>query len=121
MARLERIVPRRLSSVLRARLEYAPVVVLTGARAVGKSVLLRDLASACNVAVVDLDDLDTRSQVDRDPGLFVLGDSPIVVDEFRHVPAILDAIKAELNQDTRPGRFVAMSSSFCTTSPSAVS
>lgn len=31
---------------------------------------------------------------------------PVLVDEFQQVPEILDAIKAELNRDTRPGRFV---------------
>lgn len=28
------------------------------------------------------------------------------IDEYQHVPAVLDAIKAELNRDLRPGRFV---------------
>lgn len=28
------------------------------------------------------------------------------IDEYQHVPAILDAIKAELNRDLRPGRFL---------------
>src|SRR5262249_9901551 len=28
------------------------------------------------------------------------------VDEYQHVPLILDAIKAELNRDSRPGRFI---------------
>ena len=31
---------------------------------------------------------------------------PVLIDEFQHVPEILDAIKAELNTDTRPGRYV---------------
>jgi hypothetical protein len=30
----------------------------------------------------------------------------VLVDEFQQVPESLDAIKAELNRDTRPGRFV---------------
>ncbi|MGH3565947.1 MAG: ATP-binding protein [Pseudonocardia sp.] len=34
------------------------------------------------------------------------GGSPVLVDEFQHVPAVLDAIKAELNVDPRPGRFL---------------
>jgi hypothetical protein len=28
------------------------------------------------------------------------------IDEYQHAPAILDAIKAELNRELRPGRFV---------------
>jgi predicted AAA+ superfamily ATPase len=32
--------------------------------------------------------------------------SPVCIDGFRHVPDILDALKAELNRELRPGRFV---------------
>ncbi len=28
------------------------------------------------------------------------------IDEYQHVPEVLDTIKAELNRDLRPGRFV---------------
>jgi hypothetical protein len=84
----------------------APVVVLAGARAVGKSVLLRELARELDVPVVDLDDLDTRSLVARDPAVFVAGPEPVLVDEFQHVPQILDAIKAELSRSTTPSRYV---------------
>jgi hypothetical protein len=35
-----------------------------------------------------------------DPATFASGAEPVLIDEFQH------AIKAELNRDTRPGRFV---------------
>lgn len=42
-----------------------------------------------------------------DPVSFVRGlDEPVVIDEFQRVPDLLSAIKAELNRDRRPGRFV---------------
>ncbi len=117
--RLDGLVPRRLSTVLRRRLTFAPVVVLTGARAVGKSVLLAELAKSFDVPAIDLDDLDTRSQVHRDPALFASGPRPVIIDEFQHVPLVLDAIKAELNQDTSPGRFVLSGSTRYETLPRA--
>lgn len=104
--RLDGIVQRRLSAVIRRRMSVSPVVVLAGPRAVGKSVLLRELGDRFDVPVLDLDDLDSRSMVSRDPGHFVAGPDPVLVDEFQHVPQVLDAIKAELNRATRPGRFV---------------
>lgn len=104
--RLDGIVARRLAAVIRERMATSPVVVLAGARAVGKSVLLRELADDLGVPVVDLDDLDTRSLVARDPGTFVTGEAPVLLDEFQHVPQLLDAIKAELNRSTRLGRYV---------------
>lgn len=37
---------------------------------------------------------------------FVGMDRPVFIDEFQHVPEVLDAIKAQLNRDSSPGRFV---------------
>ncbi len=82
------------------------MVALQGPRAVGKSTLVRELAEAAGADVVDLDDLPTRAAVSADPTLFASAPAPVFIDEFQHVPAILDAIKAQLNRDLRPGRFI---------------
>lgn len=97
---------RRAMAVAASRLNDEPVVALHGARAVGKSTLLQQLASALGVSVLDLDDPATRDAAAADPGTFVRGPSPVCIDEYQHVPALLDAIKAELNRDLRPGRFL---------------
>jgi uncharacterized protein len=73
---------------------------------VGKSTLLRSLAASVSAEIVDLDDVAVRDAVARDPGTFVAGARPVCVDEYQHVPLVLDAIKAELNRDSRPGRFI---------------
>ncbi len=56
--------------------------------------------------MLDLDDLATRAAAAADPALFVSGRAPVCVDEYQHAPLVLDAIKAELNRDGSPGRFV---------------
>lgn len=94
-------------------------MILQGARAVGKSTLLEALARAFGREVVDLDDLPTREAVREDPGLFVRGERPVLIDEFQHVPEVLDAIKAELNRDGSAGRFVLTGSTRYTTLPVA--
>lgn len=104
--RLEGLVDRRLLGVAMSRLEDEPVLALQGPRTVGKSTLLRALAAARGGVVVDLDDLETREAVAADPGAFVAGPAMVCIDEYQHVPEVLDAIKAELNRDLRPGRFV---------------
>lgn len=106
-----RLVSRRLEQVARARLLDEPVIALQGPRAVGKTTLLRALASTHGVEVIDLDDLETRDAVSADPGIFVAGPSPVCIDEYQHVPEVLDAIKAELNRDGSPGRFAITGSS----------
>lgn len=116
---LSKIVERRLGDVVRDRLAVEPVVVLEGPRAVGKSTLLRALAASHGREIVDLDDLPTRDAARADPALFVRGDAPVLIDEFQHAPELLDAIKAELNRDGAPGRFVLTGSTRYATLPAA--
>lgn len=108
MAETGGLIRRHLQSVLDELVQDEPVVILTGARTVGKSTLLASYAASREVEVLDLDDLATRAAVSADPGLFVAADRPVPVciDEFQHVPVILDAIKSELNRDLRPGRYM---------------
>ncbi|WP_261575998.1 ATP-binding protein [Frankia gtarii] len=103
---LRGLVPRRLAPIVASRMAEEPVVLLQGPRSVGKSTLLRSLAADIGAELVDLDDLATRDAAARDPGMFVTGADPVCIDEYQHIPIILDAIKAELNRDGRPGRFV---------------
>jgi len=116
---LSEIVERRLDEVVSRRIELEPVVVLQGPRAVGKSTLLRALAVSRGREVIDLDDLGTRDAVAADPALFVRGEGPVLIDEFQHVPELLDAIKAELNRDGSPGRYVLTGSTRYATLPAA--
>ncbi|MGQ0629510.1 MAG: ATP-binding protein [Sporichthyaceae bacterium] len=100
------LVERRLLKLVPELMRDEPVVVLAGPRTVGKSTLLRCLAQISNARVLDLDDPAVRRLVADDLGFYVGGPQPVFIDEFQHVPTLLDAIKAELNRDTRPGRFV---------------
>lgn len=111
--------PRRLEGVIEARLDEEPVVVVQGARTSGKSTLLRELAGARGAAVVDLDEPATRDAVAASPSTFARGEGPVFVDEYQHVPAILDSIKAELNRDLRPGRYVLTGSTRYSSLPAA--
>src|SRR5262245_22017951 len=100
------LVERRLASVVCSRLADEPAVLIQGPRAVGKSTLLQAIAGATDRVVHDLDDLPTRDAALADPSLFVSGPAPVCIDEYQHVPTVLDAIKAQLNTDLRPGRYV---------------
>ena len=116
-ASLSEIVDRRIADVVRYRTSVESVVVLEGPRAVGKSTLLRTLAAYWDREIVDLDDLATRDAARTDPALFVRGDAPVLIDEFQHVPELLDAIKAELNRNGSPGRYVLTGSTRYATLP----
>ncbi len=106
MNQLRGIVGRRLGPIALDRFGEESVLLLQGPRSVGKSTLLQNLARTLGVAVLDLDDVATRDAVAADPATFVAGPGPVCIDEYQHVPLVLDAIKAELNRDGRPGRFI---------------
>jgi len=113
------IAPRHLTAVLARRLAEEPALVLNGPRTVGKSTLLHALGDRLGRPVIDCDDPATRAAVRADPGRFVSGPGPILIDEYQHVPDLLNAIKAELNRDLSPGRFVLAGSTRYVTLPEA--
>lgn len=100
-------IARRIRPAFDEAIAASPVVAVTGARTAGKSTLLADVFAGGGSSVVDLDDPAVRRLATADPTAFVNGlPEPIVIDEFQRVPELLSAIKAELNRDRRPGRFV---------------
>jgi uncharacterized protein len=110
---------RRLGKVVEGRFTEEPVVVLNGPRTVGKSTLLGELARRLGRPVIDCDELATRAAVRSDPARFVESDQPVLIDEYQHVPELLDAIKAQLNRDLRAGRYVLAGSTRYATLPEA--
>jgi uncharacterized protein len=97
---------RRLVDVAGARFLEEPVLILNGPRTVGKSTLLDQLAGRLGRPVIDCDDPATRSAMRADPGRFVESAEPVLIDEYQHVPELLEAIKAQLKRDLRPSRYV---------------
>ena len=83
-----------------------PVVLLEGPRSVGKSTLLREIAEKRRGRVLDLDDPATLQATLVDPMTQISGDQLVCIDEYQKAPIVLDAIKAQLNERSRPGRFV---------------
>ncbi|MCY3948506.1 MAG: ATP-binding protein [Acidimicrobiaceae bacterium] len=101
-----RQIDRRIAASVLDRMRDEPVVALQGPRTVGKSTLLAEIARRHGVEVIDLDQPEIRDAVSADPAIFAAGPAPVCIDEFQKAPVILDAMKAELNRDLAPGRFV---------------
>jgi len=110
---------RRVEPLLNRLLAEEPVIAMQGPRTVGKSTTMRALAASLGREVVDLDDPAVRDAVEANPGIFAAGDPPVFVDEYQHAPVILDAIKAELNRDLAPGRFLLTGSTRYSSLPTA--
>jgi predicted AAA+ superfamily ATPase len=92
---------------------------LLGARQVGKSTLVRDLAAnEYQARFFNLDDELTANEARSDPTGFVADISgPAVIDEIQRAPALLLAIKQRLDQDQARGQFLLTGSANILTLP----
>lgn len=99
---------RHLAPRLLEALADTPVVLLHGARQTGKSTLVRRLASQEHPArYLTLDDAGVLAAARDDPAGFLAGlNEPVVLDEVQKAPELFPAIKAIVDRDRRPGRFL---------------
>ncbi|RTI01613.1 ATP-binding protein [Thermus scotoductus] len=100
--------PRHLSTPLRQALQDRPVVLLLGGRQVGKSTLAQALvAEGLLDRYLTLDDLSLLAAAQLDPQGFLSGlQGRVVLDEVQRAPGLLLPLKALVDRDRRPGRFL---------------
>ena len=80
------------------------VLLLTGARQVGKTTLLKHLAQNSNRTYVTLDDLAVRSLALSDPALFLQRYTPpLLIDEIQYAPQLLNYIKIYADNGAKNG------------------
>jgi uncharacterized protein len=99
-------IERRIVKIARERMTETAVLALQGARSVGKSTVLKELAEHFGSPIIDLDDSAQLALVAASPADYVTGRTPVCIDEYQRVPAVLQAIKAELNRNHSSGRFL---------------
>jgi len=102
----EQYYDRWLTPQLVAAIDVHPVVVLTGARQVGKSTLLRHAKPFADWRYHTLDNYDTLAQAKDDPTSLWAGTSEVVIDEVQRLPALLLDIKQAVDQQPGKYRFV---------------
>jgi predicted AAA+ superfamily ATPase len=99
---------RHVTTPLLAALGDTPVVLLHGARQVGKSTLAQEIASGQHHArYLTLDDATVLAAARSDPAGFISGlQGSVVIDEVQRAPELFLPIKAAVDRDRRPGRFL---------------
>ena len=98
---------RNIEPYLREALADTPVVLLHGARQTGKTTLAQKLANEVTGRYVSLDDATTLAAAVSDPSSFVEGLRPMtVIDEVQLAPQLFPAIKIQVDDDRRPGRYL---------------
>ncbi len=84
-----------------------PVVLIHGPRQAGKSTLAQMIGRQTGARYLTLDDPMPRAMAVDDPQGFVQAYSgPIIVDEVQRAPGLFLALKASVDRDRRPGRFL---------------
>jgi uncharacterized protein len=96
-------VDRAIDPLLRELVATVPAVLLTGARATGKTTTAARLAAS----VLRLDRPAEAAAVAADPDAALRGlRTPVLIDEWQVVPEVLGAVKRAVDADPSPGRFL---------------
>lgn len=85
--------------------QHFPVLLLTGARQVGKTTFLQHLCGK-ERSYITLDNPMLRSLAKQDPGLFLQRFIyPLLIDEIQYAPELLPFIKMAVDSEHKPGMF----------------
>ena len=98
---------RHIEALLAEALADTPVVLLNGARQTGKSTLVQALAARDGRRYLTLDDRVVLAAAKNDPAGFIAAlNVPVAIDEIQRAPELFLDIKAAVDRDRTPGRFL---------------
>ena len=92
-------IKRTIEETINKMVEEFPVIVISGARQVGKSTMLQMIKDE-KMNYVTLDDLDARNLAISDPKYFLEQYSyPLLIDEIQYAPNLLPYIKMIVDEE----------------------
>lgn len=94
---------RWLTPLLQAAIQDHPIIVLTGARQVGKTTLLMNAEPFKDWRFHTLDDFNVLEQASSNPESLWAGTRQVVLDEVQKAPELLTAVKKTVDQ--HPGKY----------------
>lgn len=98
-------IPRALTTRLETLASTFPVVVVSGARQVGKSTLLQHVFGQ-RAGIVAFDPTMDIGNARADPDLFLDNHpAPMILDEIQYAPELVAALKRRVDRDRRPGSY----------------
>lgn len=110
------IIDRKAFPLIEAALADTRVVLISGPRQAGKTTLAR-MFSDKDRPYITLDDAGTLNAAKADPTGFIRGIKRAVIDEVQRAPDLMLAIKASVDEDEEPGRFLLTGSANLATIP----
>lgn len=98
-------IERAITPVLKSRVKSSKCMLLTGARQVGKTTVIKHIFN--NYNSVSFDDKLTRLQAREEPKLFFLNNPcPLFIDEVQKENSILEDIKLKVDNSEERGLFI---------------
>jgi len=99
-------IPRELERKFLQMSNFFKAVLVTGARQIGKTTMLKHLAQGQGRTYISLDNLSARDLAKRDPALFLQTyKPPIIIDEVQFAPELLIQIKILCDRSEQTGLF----------------
>jgi len=93
------MIKRTLEKTLLKAIQVKPVVLLIGARQVGKSTLCKNIVDKLKYNYVSLDNLRERELAISDPELFLkMHEYPLIIDEVQYAPKLFEVIEQIVNE-----------------------
>jgi len=97
--------PRTIEKFIGKAARHFPVILLTGARQVGKTTLLRNIAEP-ERQYITLDDPVVLQLAKADPALFLQRyRPPLIIDEIQYAPELLPYIKIIVDRTRKKNLF----------------
>jgi len=99
---------RNITSKIIEALQDTPVILVNGARQTGKSTLVQWLSKEKYPAqYLTLDNATVLAAAQESPQDFIANlTQPVIIDEIQRAPDLFLAIKAAIDRDRKPGRFL---------------
>ena len=98
---------RNIKEDLKKALNRAPVVLLNGARQVGKSTLALEFQKEGDFEYITFDDEMIYLSAKNDPQAFIKSiKKPVIIDEVQRVPEIFLPIKVDVDKNRHAGRYL---------------
>jgi uncharacterized protein len=97
---------RHISSLLLDLFAHFPIVVVSGARQVGKSTLIRHLMGK-SAEYAEFDPITDIEGAREDPDLFLDNHhTPLILDEIQYAPELASALKRRVDRNDTPGQYL---------------
>lgn len=102
---------RLIDTLMKKHLSLFKAVCIEGPKASGKTWAAKQFSKSEIMLGDPSDSFSNRRLVSLDIMAALRGEEPHLIDEWQEVPAIWDAVRAEVDKDSRKGRFILTGSS----------